>query len=399
MRAVFFFLNGQFAQWLGRRVCIERRRTHEESGRKQRKSASPTSVASASSVLHLPTRSKLSSSSTFRRGVAGKAAGTMFAKRSRPSAAPSGQGAATRDSASSDDIPEVGNCKNQRPTKRPRYLEGGPADTSEEEAAAAVVVPAAFAPRAALVKVGDDGGYSRLGVGWDVLSDMDVTALLGMLYDTKAFGPILKGVALSWCDVRVLKGCLPPGKVVPDAADEAPDNTVRLEGSKTISRAAQEAGCTGEVLWVRVTLPAEKRELSAAVVCRHCTLVISLFYRLLESLRVVSSASPVLLPTLPVLSHPTLVAAELVEQPPRSPLARLAAALPHATLDPSDKAITLPEGASWPGMASPVLYVRHFYKGLWEGVLNSGRAAEGGLTGAALMGTPGSEYAAPQASG
>jgi len=52
--------------------------------------------------------------------------------------------------------------------------------------------------------------------------------------------------------------------------------------------------------------------------------------------------------------------------------------------------ITLPDGVRWPDMASPVLYVRHFYKDLYECVLKKCTSLPSNL-GAVLMGTPGSE--------
>lgn len=53
--------------------------------------------------------------------------------------------------------------------------------------------------------------------------------------------------------------------------------------------------------------------------------------------------------------------------------------------------IRLPEGVSWPDLKSNVLYVRYFYKPLWETVLQRGRVLADGADGCIILGTPGSE--------
>lgn len=52
--------------------------------------------------------------------------------------------------------------------------------------------------------------------------------------------------------------------------------------------------------------------------------------------------------------------------------------------------ITLPDGVCWPDMESSVLYVRHFYKDLYEHVLKKCTSLPSNR-GAVLLGTPGSE--------
>ncbi len=52
--------------------------------------------------------------------------------------------------------------------------------------------------------------------------------------------------------------------------------------------------------------------------------------------------------------------------------------------------IKLPDGVKWPDMNSTVLYVRYFYKDLWERVLHEGLSNKKWLD-AVIMGTPGSE--------
>ena len=64
----------------------------------------------------------------------------------------------------------------------------------------------------------------------------------------------------------------------------------------------------------------------------------------------------------------------------------------------SGNSITLPTKIFWPDLSSTVLYVRHFYKDLWESVLVSGTASDLNH-GAVILGTPGSELSvcAPRA--
>jgi hypothetical protein len=52
--------------------------------------------------------------------------------------------------------------------------------------------------------------------------------------------------------------------------------------------------------------------------------------------------------------------------------------------------ITLPSNIFWPDMESTVLYIRHFYKDLWESVLKECTSLPSNR-GAVIMGTPGSE--------
>ncbi len=56
----------------------------------------------------------------------------------------------------------------------------------------------------------------------------------------------------------------------------------------------------------------------------------------------------------------------------------------------SDNTISLPPNTFWPDLESTVLYVRHFYKDLWESVLHSGTVMPLNH-GAVILGTPGSE--------
>ena len=77
------------------------------------------------------------------------------------------------------------------------------------------------------------------------------------------------------------------------------------------------------------------------------------------------------------------------------PLAQLAVAMRDATYryDPVSKTITLPVGVSWPDLDSNILYVRFFYKDLWdsESVLMHGCVVQGVVKGAVILGTPGCE--------
>lgn len=62
-----------------------------------------------------------------------------------------------------------------------------------------------------------------------------------------------------------------------------------------------------------------------------------------------------------------------------------------ATYDPESNNITLPADVSWPELDSNVLYVRSFYKDLWESVLMRGRVVKRVINGAVILGTPGCE--------
>lgn len=84
--------------------------------------------------------------------------------------------------------------------------------------------------------------------------------------------------------------------------------------------------------------------------------------------------------------------AALEDIAPTRPLAKLAAAMPRAVFDESRKILTLPDGVQWPDLKSSVLFVRHFYKDLWEGALNRCRAGVDGVDGAVVFGTSGSEF-------
>jgi hypothetical protein len=57
----------------------------------------------------------------------------------------------------------------------------------------------------------------------------------------------------------------------------------------------------------------------------------------------------------------------------------------------NENTITLPSNVVWPDMLSTVLYVRYFYKDLWEHVLQHGVPLPENR-GAVIMGTPGSAY-------
>ena len=54
----------------------------------------------------------------------------------------------------------------------------------------------------------------------------------------------------------------------------------------------------------------------------------------------------------------------------------------------TEDSITLPNGVEWPDLQSSKLYIRSFYRPLWESALCHGL---GELRGAAILGTPGSE--------
>lgn len=71
---------------------------------------------------------------------------------------------------------------------------------------------------------------------------------------------------------------------------------------------------------------------------------------------------------------------------------KFAASIGSAVYDSAAKTITLADGVFWPDLKSNVLYIRHFYPDLWETVLNKGVANPGSISGAAILGTPGSEF-------
>ena len=85
--------------------------------------------------------------------------------------------------------------------------------------------------------------------------------------------------------------------------------------------------------------------------------------------------------------------AGLLELPPNNYFAKLAAAIPKAKVSLDGKTITLPDGLYWPDLESDVLFVRHFFNGMWGGVLNCcmGRL-EPRLKSAVLLGSPGSTF-------
>ncbi len=91
---------------------------------------------------------------------------------------------------------------------------------------------------------------------------------------------------------------------------------------------------------------------------------------------------------IPLSSHSFDAAAVLVEYPADTLEAKLASGFLEAA--ESDNTITLPPNTFWPDLLSTVLYVRHFYKDLWESVLHSGTAMPLNH-GAVILGTPGSE--------
>ena len=71
----------------------------------------------------------------------------------------------------------------------------------------------------------------------------------------------------------------------------------------------------------------------------------------------------------------------------------LAAAIQNVNYDPAAKSITLSGAATWPDLGgSSVLYVRFFYKDLWESVLHSGRVVPHIIHGAVIIGSPGCKY-------
>lgn len=80
----------------------------------------------------------------------------------------------------------------------------------------------------------------------------------------------------------------------------------------------------------------------------------------------------------------------LNELPADDPLSKLARGLLLASA--AENTIKLPDNVFWPDVDSTVLYVRSFYKDLWESVLRSG-VSERGNRGAVIIGTPGSECA------
>jgi hypothetical protein len=70
------------------------------------------------------------------------------------------------------------------------------------------------------------------------------------------------------------------------------------------------------------------------------------------------------------------------------PLCLLLAAILRPEVHERDGVVTLPDGVRWPDLASNVLFVRYFYKDLWEKVLQHGI---GSSRAAVLLGSPGSE--------
>ena len=82
---------------------------------------------------------------------------------------------------------------------------------------------------------------------------------------------------------------------------------------------------------------------------------------------------------------------ELSELPSDDALVQLLSALLVVGVPEEGNTITLHADVMWPDLNSNVLYVRHFYRALWVDVLSRGiRSAT--LQGAAICGTPGSEY-------
>lgn len=68
-----------------------------------------------------------------------------------------------------------------------------------------------------------------------------------------------------------------------------------------------------------------------------------------------------------------------------------------AEVDAATHTITLGGGARWRDMDSNVLFIRYFYRDLWEVVLNMGQRKSFVLNGAIILGTPGSEFFYPNA--
>ncbi len=92
----------------------------------------------------------------------------------------------------------------------------------------------------------------------------------------------------------------------------------------------------------------------------------------------------------PLSPSPSPSLSGLNELPADDPLCKLARGLLLASV--AKNTIKLPDNVFWPDMASTVLYVRSFYKDLWESVLKSGISEDDNL-GAVIIGTPGSECA------
>jgi hypothetical protein len=73
----------------------------------------------------------------------------------------------------------------------------------------------------------------------------------------------------------------------------------------------------------------------------------------------------------------------------RDPLSLLLAAILLPDVTEQGGIVALPNSIMWPDLASNVLFVRYFYRDLWEKVLEQGL---GSPRSAVLLGSPGSEY-------
>lgn len=141
----------------------------------------------------------------------------------------------------------------QKKARRVSHLPSS-SEAPDADARVAAPVPCAFNPRSTLVKVGESK-YMRLDKDWKDISDMDDSALLKVLQVDSLYSATLDGVALSRCNVFILKGALPGGKFMPDASDEAPDKMIALEGIKKVGDAVDEGKCSGNHLFICVRLP------------------------------------------------------------------------------------------------------------------------------------------------
>lgn len=115
-------------------------------------------------------------------------------------------------------------------------------------------VSTSFEPDCVLVKIGGRQ-YLDTSVTWKQLADMRKGGLLGALRASASHGPSLKGVEPDTCSVHILKGELPPAKVLPDATDEAPEHMLVVAGAMTLQEAADAARCAGKRLFIVVSVP------------------------------------------------------------------------------------------------------------------------------------------------
>ena len=107
-------------------------------------------------------------------------------------------------------------------------------------------------PEAVLVKLGEEGLWSRIALDVDVLK-MDRMSLLKALKHDEAFAVTLRDVALSSCAVKV---CVSASKKGPSIEEEAQEGA--LEGAETLGDIVTGMGTETEgrpYLYIRVALP------------------------------------------------------------------------------------------------------------------------------------------------